>query len=207
MSKKEYILEKAEALFAEKGFDATSVRDIAKEAGINIAMISYYFGSKDKLMEALFKMRMTIGLTYIKEIAENPDLNIVQKIEKLLSGYVERVCVNVKFYKVILAEQGTNKNRNILKFLNKSKETYASFFDMLLNQGYKEGVFTKKVDTIFFMTTVTGTIMQSILNKHLYAEYYGAKVSKEWIRDVYFVKVKEHLQTITKSILGYEQKN
>ena len=54
MDKKEQILEAAEELFAQKGFDGTSVRELGKKAGINIAMISYYFGSKEKLMEALF---------------------------------------------------------------------------------------------------------------------------------------------------------
>ena len=43
------ILEVAETLFAENGFDGTSIRDISKIAKINVAMISYYFGSKEKL--------------------------------------------------------------------------------------------------------------------------------------------------------------
>ncbi len=49
--KQKEIVQVAEKLFAEYGFDGTSVRLIAKEAGINIAMISYYFGSKEKLLE------------------------------------------------------------------------------------------------------------------------------------------------------------
>ncbi|MFY8008647.1 MAG: TetR family transcriptional regulator, partial [Flavobacterium sp.] len=52
------ILQVAEQLFAEEGFDGTSVRDIAKKANINIAMISYYFGSKEKLLEALVIYRI-----------------------------------------------------------------------------------------------------------------------------------------------------
>ena len=51
------IMEIAEILFAEKGFNGTSVRDIAEKANVNLAMISYYFGSKDKLLEALFGYR------------------------------------------------------------------------------------------------------------------------------------------------------
>ena len=51
------ILEVAETLFAEKGFDGTSIRNIAKEAKINIAMVSYYFGSKEKLLESLILYR------------------------------------------------------------------------------------------------------------------------------------------------------
>src|SRR4051812_9252444 len=55
--KKTQIIYTAEQLFSKKGFNGTSVREIAKEAGINIAMISYYFGSKEKLMEAVFERR------------------------------------------------------------------------------------------------------------------------------------------------------
>jgi AcrR family transcriptional regulator len=41
------ILLVSETLFAEKGFDGTSIRNIAKEAKINIAMVSYYFVQKN----------------------------------------------------------------------------------------------------------------------------------------------------------------
>jgi AcrR family transcriptional regulator len=51
------ILGAAERVFGRRGIDAASVREIAKEANINIAMISYYFGSKDKLVENLFSCR------------------------------------------------------------------------------------------------------------------------------------------------------
>ena len=53
-AKQMQIINVAEKLFAEKGFAATSVRDIANEADVNVSMISYYFGSKEKLAEALF---------------------------------------------------------------------------------------------------------------------------------------------------------
>src|SRR5690606_26526660 len=52
------ILNAAEKLFEEKGFDGTSVRDIAKAADVNLAMISYYFGSKEKLLDTLFEVRL-----------------------------------------------------------------------------------------------------------------------------------------------------
>ncbi len=43
------LLDAAEQLFSEHGFDGASVRDIAATAGCNIAAVNYYFGSKDKL--------------------------------------------------------------------------------------------------------------------------------------------------------------
>ena len=43
------LLDSAEQLFAERGFDATSIRDLAAAAGCNIASVNYYFGGKEKL--------------------------------------------------------------------------------------------------------------------------------------------------------------
>src|SRR5215510_1648856 len=51
---KDLILDTAERLFAEKGLDATSVRDITGAAGVNLGAITYHFGTKQKLIEAMF---------------------------------------------------------------------------------------------------------------------------------------------------------
>jgi AcrR family transcriptional regulator len=47
------LVEAAEKLFAEKGFEAVSVRDITKEAGANVAAVNYHFGSRDGLVIAV----------------------------------------------------------------------------------------------------------------------------------------------------------
>ena len=65
------ILQVAEKLFAEKGFDGTSVRDIAKIATINVAMISYYFGSKEKLLEALVLHRISSMRLHLENLPKN----------------------------------------------------------------------------------------------------------------------------------------
>lgn len=52
-SKQQIIVDAAKALFGEKGYESTSVRDIAELAGTNAASISYYFGSKEELFRAI----------------------------------------------------------------------------------------------------------------------------------------------------------
>src|SRR6218665_111665 len=47
------LVEAAEKLFAEKGFEAVSVRDITKEAGANVAAVNYHFGSREGLVVAV----------------------------------------------------------------------------------------------------------------------------------------------------------
>ena len=50
---KQKILSTATKLFAKKGFDAVSIREICKKANVNICMISYYFGGKKELYQAI----------------------------------------------------------------------------------------------------------------------------------------------------------
>ena len=57
-SKQLHILDIAEELIAENGFEETSVRQICAKAGVNIAMISYYFGSKEKMLTYLYRYRI-----------------------------------------------------------------------------------------------------------------------------------------------------
>lgn len=55
---KDRILDAAEALFAEHGFDGTSLRTITAQAGVNLAAVNYHFHSKDSLIDAVFARRI-----------------------------------------------------------------------------------------------------------------------------------------------------
>lgn len=56
---RERILDAAEALFVEHGFEATSMRLITGRAGVNLASINYHFGSKEALIQDVFRRRLT----------------------------------------------------------------------------------------------------------------------------------------------------
>jgi len=55
---KDRLLDAAEGLFCERGFEGTSIRDIAASAGCNIASVNYYFGSKEKLYEEVWRRHL-----------------------------------------------------------------------------------------------------------------------------------------------------
>jgi AcrR family transcriptional regulator len=57
-SVKDRLLDAAEGLFCERGFKGTSIRDIAAAAGCNIASVNYYFGSKEKLYEEVWRRHL-----------------------------------------------------------------------------------------------------------------------------------------------------
>lgn len=52
------ILEAAEELFMQHGFEGTSMRQLTAKAGVNLAAVNYHFGSKDALIEAVFRRRL-----------------------------------------------------------------------------------------------------------------------------------------------------
>jgi AcrR family transcriptional regulator len=52
------ILDAAEELFMQHGFEATSMRQLTAKAGANLAAVNYHFGSKDALIEAVFRRRL-----------------------------------------------------------------------------------------------------------------------------------------------------
>ena len=55
---KDRLLDAAERLFCERGFKGTSIRDIAASTGCNIASVNYYFGSKEKLYEEVWRRHL-----------------------------------------------------------------------------------------------------------------------------------------------------
>ncbi|HVU85373.1 MAG TPA: TetR family transcriptional regulator, partial [Puia sp.] len=92
------LLDTAELLFSQKGFEGTSVRDIADEAGINTAMISYYFGSKEKLMEAIFERRSMNIKEKVDLLMKDESLDPFQKLFRLLDDYIDRIMERKKFH-------------------------------------------------------------------------------------------------------------
>ncbi len=55
---RERILDAAEQLFMVHGYDGTSMRQITSEAGVNLAAVNYHFGSKESLMQEVFRRRL-----------------------------------------------------------------------------------------------------------------------------------------------------
>ncbi|PBB06688.1 MULTISPECIES: forespore capture DNA-binding protein RefZ [Salimicrobium] len=77
---KEKVIQAAGTLFYQKGYHATSVRDIAKEAKVNISLISYYFDGKQGLFETIVIDHLEANLKLLEESQGEHFLTIVKKI-------------------------------------------------------------------------------------------------------------------------------
>jgi AcrR family transcriptional regulator len=87
-STKERILTAAEALFAQRGFEGASLRQLTAAAGVNLAAVNYHFGSKDNLVEEVFKRRLdqlnARRLTALKQVAGQADASL----EDVLAAFI-----------------------------------------------------------------------------------------------------------------------
>lgn len=90
----EKIISAARKLFTEKGFDAVKTRDIAKEAGINLALLNYYFRSKENLFEMIMKENMDRFMEAVTGIVNNETTSLEKKIEMLVANYIDILLVN-----------------------------------------------------------------------------------------------------------------
>jgi len=153
------ILEVAETLFAEKGFDGTSIRDISKVAKINVAMVSYYFGSKEKLLESLVLFK-TSGLKeqLINLIEEN--LEPIEKINKLIELYINRINCNRGIYRILHFELASKKRVLELPSFSDIKKSNLKSLELIIKEGQAKGVFRKDIIIELLTPTIMGTFFQ-----------------------------------------------
>ena len=133
------IMETAEILFAEKGFNGTSVRDIAEKANVNLAMISYYFGSKDKLLEALFGYRGEHFKLKLETIIEDKELGSLEKMNILIDHYIDKMMQQQCFSRIMVREQVLNHTGITAELIFQMKKRNQELISKLIHQGQKKG--------------------------------------------------------------------
>ena len=199
------IIDTAERLFAERGFDGTSVRDIADEACVNVAMISYYFGSKEKLMEALFELRVGTVKLRVEALIKDESLTPIEKVNMLIDEHIDRIMQKQCFHKVMVGVLVTNKNPAILKAANKVKLRNAAVVSELIKDGQKKGVFKKKIDVLLMLNTMVGTVSQSFMSQDYYREFNNQlDIPDEEFQLIFKRRLSIHIKTLFKVILTNE---
>jgi AcrR family transcriptional regulator len=199
------IIEISERLFANKSFDGTSVRDIAEAADINVAMISYYFGSKEKLMEAIFEVKIGRMQMRVEELLKDNTIAPIDKLNTLIDEHIEKVLKSQQFYRIMICDQINNNNPAIIEKLKQLKLRNTELISELMKDGQKKGHFKKKIDVPLMQNTLFGTVWHSVINKENYREYYNAQsLSNEAYDDFLKKKLSVHIKTLYKAILTNE---
>jgi AcrR family transcriptional regulator len=109
------ILEAAKKVFLDKGLDGARMQEIADEAGINKALLHYYFRSKDKLFEAIFEEAFEKILPRVSEVIRS-DASLFEKLWAFIDHYIDILSANPHLPLFIFYELKRNPGRLIRSF-------------------------------------------------------------------------------------------
>jgi len=155
IDKKDHILDVAEKVFSDQGYDGASTRSISGEAGVNMAMLNYYFGSKEGLFLAVFNRK----INSFKDILQglSGDLSAWDKVSAYIDLYAERVVNNNCFQKMLYQEMSMNKRGELSDNLTKMLMENVHEFHKILKEGIDNGEFNEDVDLELVTATLYGT--------------------------------------------------
>jgi AcrR family transcriptional regulator len=109
------IKEAARRVFIRKGFAATRTRDIAEEAGFNLALINYYFRSKEKLFDIIMIEQLQVFVSSVAGLLDDRETSLQQKIELIVHHYIDMLIAHPGLPIFILNEVNAGPEKLISK--------------------------------------------------------------------------------------------
>lgn len=201
MGTKEHIMDAAMKLFSEKGFEATTVRDIVSMADVNVALINYHFGSKEGLLKQLIETRAKLMQVRIKEISENTELSEIQKINLIIEHYVEKLFTHHAFHKVLIFELFSSTRESLHQDTLEIFSGNSKIIESIINSGIQKKIFNQ-VDAAFCFPSMIGPMHHIMHSKTLRVKLFSVDSQVDPILEPLFKqRVINHIQCMMKNHL------
>ncbi|KFF09421.1 TetR/AcrR family transcriptional regulator [Chryseobacterium luteum] len=196
-----HILDIAEELIARKGYEGTSVRDICSKANINVAMISYYFGSKEKMMSYLYQYRVLKTRENFSEFADTiKDGKPEMQLREIIKYIVSQLFKYNYFHGFVTQE--LRHTENLKDELLDFYQLFVRKLDDVIKKGVASGVFTFTPKPEDILTMIIGSTLFVIRNKNFYELYVPSKNEEAYAKEAE-KKVRMNLLLSVFAILGY----
>lgn len=142
-SKKEFILKKAAQMFREKGFAATSMRDLAETVGIEAASLYNHIRSKNEMLESIC-FDVANRYTLFMDELESSNQNTIKKIDTLLRFHIKQM---IDYFEdvVVCDREWKHLEEPYLSNFHNQRRTYRKRFASIIEEGIKNGEI-KKID-------------------------------------------------------------
>ncbi len=108
VSAEQKIIRAARKVFTRKGYAATRTRDIADEAGINLALLNYYYRSKEKLFQLVMAEKLQQLFSVVFPIVNDDQLTLDQKVKSLVERYIDMLLENPELPMFVFYEIKSN---------------------------------------------------------------------------------------------------
>lgn len=178
-AKKEHILNVALKLFSERGYSATSVREIAKQAKVNLSMISYYFGGKEGLLDAIVNVKSNKLVIRMEEIMQSEWTSTDEVVELLIDELVERFWENRAVYELIANRQNFKENKVLKKTLVELRKVRFEQFKSVIQSAVDKGLFRKDVNIPLLHASAIGLMKHINFSNDFYLVEMGLGKNKE----------------------------
>lgn len=199
------LLDAAEALIAAHGYNGTSIRMVARAAGVNVAMISYYFGSKEKMMEALVAHRISAIKISLEEIVNDTGMADLDKMLAVADVFVLQILNNQPFHHIMAHEKWIHEQEHTSPMILAAKRANYALIKKLINAGISKGVFHKNVDPVMLFMTLSGTVNQVMTRQRFMRKAYGQEEkSEEAFQKFIQQKLRHHFQSLFEAMLTNE---
>src|SRR6186997_1832908 len=127
------ILDAAESLFMEHGFEATSLRSLTASAAVNLAAVNYHFGSKEELFQAVLTRRL--------DPKNKERIELLDRLEREAAGKpiaCERILFAMLIPALRLARDEERGGKNFLRLVGRAYADPAPFIRHFLSEQYAE---------------------------------------------------------------------
>ncbi|WP_419801939.1 TetR/AcrR family transcriptional regulator [Mucilaginibacter sp.] len=203
--KKDHILDIAEKVFSDLGYDGASTRLISGEANVNMAMLNYYFGSKEGLFIAVFERKTNDFKALLQNILEDESLNSWQKLEQCTDKYLDRVFENRCFHKLVNREVSLSNHPEINAKISDILMVNIREFKKVMQEGIDDGSFFKDADIDLSIITIFGTKNFIINMPKVASQMLENDVQQEdFLQATMKPRMKTYLKRILKSYLVIE---
>jgi TetR/AcrR family transcriptional regulator len=189
------ILDAAEMVFIEEGLSGARMQQIADRAGINKAMLHYYFRSKDKLFQLIFVQKMGEFIPKVEAALQEKDKTAIEKMDIFVDAYLHMLRRNPRLPMFILAT--LNRNPEFAKAI---KVPVGKKVVALLEEEMNKGNI-KRVDPYQFMLTVIGMCIFPFVARPIFSQAFGVE------KENYDHMLQERHQHVKQYIRAIMEKN
>jgi AcrR family transcriptional regulator len=169
--------------FAEQGFDKASLRSIAAAANVDVALISYRYGSKLELWRAViqaFSKEMSASLASMQTDQDN--LSATRRLEIAIEQLITVACRKAQFAKFIVKELGSAEQSGRFELLHRElAEPTRRVLVPLMEAAYREAG-TETFDANFAFFAALGAMAVSLATRKFIARFTSAAADDDQIR-------------------------
>ena len=137
--RKNEIMTRAAELFREKGYQSTSVNDIASEMGFSKPALYYYFKNKTEILWEIYNVAMNRARGEALRLSAE-SLTCTEKLRRMLMTHVQLVCEELPFWSVMFDEENSLAEEQ-QRVIRTHRREYAGIFERVYAEGVVAGEF------------------------------------------------------------------